>query len=51
MAATTATPRKGRLTPAKARRESKVKKRARTEEVQQRLNEEYPQSCCALDHR
>ena len=42
---------KGRLTPAQARRESKVKKRARTEEILQRLKEEYPAACCALEHR
>jgi endonuclease-3 len=42
---------KGRLTPAKARRESKVKKQARTEEILQRLKEEYPEACCALAHR
>jgi len=43
--------RQGRLTPAKARRESKPKKRQRTEEILQRLNEEYPEACCALEHR
>ena len=51
MTATSTTVRKGRLTPAQARRESKVKKRARTEEIRERLEEEYPQACCALDHR
>lgn len=44
-------PRKGRLTPAKARRESKPKKAQRTEEILQRLKEEYPDACCALEHR
>jgi endonuclease-3 len=39
------------LTPARARRESKPKKRQRTEEILQRLKEEYPDACCALDHR
>ena len=43
--------RKGRLTPAKAKRESKPKKRARTKEILQRLKEEYPEACCALEHR
>lgn len=43
--------RKGRLTPAKARRESKPKKAQRTEEILQRLKEEYPDACCALEHR
>ena len=42
---------KGRLTPAKARRESKVKKKQRTEDILQRLKEEYPDACCALEHR
>lgn len=52
MTATSAkTPRQGRLTPARARRESKPKKRQRTEEILQRLKEEYPDACCALDHR
>jgi len=39
------------LTPARARRESKPKKTQRTEEILQRLKEEYPDACCALDHR
>jgi len=43
--------RQGRLTPAKARRESKPKKRQRTEEILQRLKVEYPDACCALEHR
>lgn len=43
--------RKGRLTPAQARRESKPKKRQRTEEILHRLEEEYPEACCALEHR
>lgn len=43
--------RKGRLTPARARRESKGKKAQRTEEILQRLKEEYPEACCALEHR
>ena len=51
MTATSTTVRKRRLTPAQARRESKVKKRARTEEILERLEEEYPQACCALDHQ
>ena len=52
MTATSAkTPRQGRLTPARARRESKPKKTQRTEEILQRLKEEYPDACCALDHR
>lgn len=48
---TSTAPRKGRLTLAKAKRESKPKKRARTEEILRRLEEEYPDACCALDHR
>jgi len=40
-----------RLTPAAARRESKKKKRERTEEILRRLQEEYPDSRCALRHR
>lgn len=51
MTATSTTVRKRRLTPAQSRRESKVKKRARTEEILERLEEEYPQACCALDHQ
>ena len=51
MTATSTTVRKRRLTPGQARRESKVKKRARTEEILERLEEEYPQACCALDHQ
>jgi len=43
--------RKGRLTPAKARRESKPKKTQRAEEILQRLKEDYPEACCALEHR
>ncbi len=43
--------RKGRLTPAMAKRESKPKKRQRTAEILQRLEEEYPDACCALEHR
>ena len=52
MASPTATgARKGRLTPAKARGESKPKKRQRAEEILHRLEEEYPEACCALEHR
>jgi endonuclease-3 len=39
-----------RITPGQARRESKVKKRARTDEIRQRLKQEYPDARCALDH-
>ena len=42
---------KGRLTPSRAKRESKARKQARTGEILQRLKEEYPEACCALDHR
>ncbi len=48
---TSPAPRKGRLTLARAKRESKPKKQARTEEILRRLEEEYPDACCALDHR
>ena len=41
----------GRMTPARARRESKPKRRRRTEEILARLKEEYPEARCALDHR
>ena len=41
----------GRMTPARARRESKPRRRRRTEEVLARLKEEYPDARCALDHR
>ncbi|MEE8138441.1 MAG: endonuclease III [Thermoanaerobaculia bacterium] len=44
-------PRSGRLTPGKARRESKRSRRRRTEEILDRLKEEYPKSRCALRHR
>lgn len=40
-----------RLTPSAARRESKVKKRKRTEEILGRLRSEYPDSHCALIHQ
>ena len=39
-----------RLTPARARRESKRRKRGRTEEILERLTEEYPEARCALVH-
>ena len=39
-----------RLTPARARRESKHRKRLRTEEIRSRLIEEYPGADCALVH-
>lgn len=42
---------KARLTPARARRESRVAKKRRTEELIARLKEEYPDAHCALDHR
>ena len=40
-----------RLTPAGARRESRPAKRRRTGEVLHRLEDEYPDAHCALDHR
>ncbi len=40
-----------RLTPSAARRESKKARRARTEEILGRLETEYPDAHCALDHR
>jgi endonuclease-3 len=40
----------GRITPAKARRESKRARRARTEEILARFKTEYPDSSCALTH-
>lgn len=40
-----------RLTPGRARRESKRARRNRTEEILQRLQEEYPDAHCALVHR
>lgn len=39
-----------RLTPARARRESKRRKQARTEEILERLTGEYPDANCALLH-
>jgi len=39
-----------RLTPARARRESKRRKRARAEEILARLTAEYPDANCALVH-
>ncbi len=39
-----------RLTPAGAKRESKARKRQRTEEILTRLTEEYPGADCALIH-
>ncbi len=44
-------PRSGRFTAAKARRESKRARQRRTEEILGRLQEEYPESRCALHHR
>ena len=41
----------GRITPAKARRESKRARKARTEEILGRLKAEYPDSKCALTFR
>ena len=40
-----------RLTPGRARRESKRARRTRTAEILRRLHEEYPDSRCALVHR
>jgi endonuclease-3 len=40
-----------RLTPGRARRESKRARRERTAEILRRLHEEYPDSRCALVHR
>ena len=40
-----------RLTPGRARRESKRARKARTERILQRLQEEYPDAHCALVHR
>ena len=51
MAKTRASTPKRRLTPSAARRESKKARRARTEEILERLKLEYPDSRCALDHR
>ena len=42
---------RGRVTAAKARRESKRSRRARTQEILARLRTEYPDARCALDHR
>ncbi|MDX1501031.1 MAG: endonuclease III [Thermoanaerobaculia bacterium] len=39
-----------RLTPSRARRESKKRRRARVAEVARRLREEFPDARCALDH-
>lgn len=39
-----------RLTPARARRESQRRRRGRTEEILDRLAQEYPDARCALDH-
>jgi endonuclease-3 len=41
----------GRITPARARRESKRARQARTEEILGRLKTEYPDSRCALSFR
>ncbi len=41
----------GRITPARARRESKRARKARTGEILARLEAEYPDSKCALDLR
>lgn len=40
-----------RLTPARAKRESRKRRRARTEEILGRLHEEYPDAGCALLHQ
>lgn len=40
-----------RLTPGRARRESRRAKKARTSEILGRLKEEYPNARCALDNR
>ena len=40
-----------RLTPGRARRESKRARRLRTEQILARLHEEYPDSRCALVHQ
>lgn len=40
-----------RLTPGRARRESRRARRERTGEILTRLKEEYPEACCALEHR
>ena len=40
-----------RLTPSAARRESRKRRRERTERILGRLKEEYPDSRCALQHR
>lgn len=40
-----------RLTPGRARRESRKARRSRAEEILQRLREEYPDARCALNHR
>ncbi len=40
---------RGRMTPAKARRESKRARRQRTGEILKRLEREYPDAHCALD--
>lgn len=47
---TSGSPTPPRLTPALARRESKRKKRLRTEAIIERLREEYPEARCALHH-
>jgi endonuclease-3 len=39
-----------RFTPSQARRESRPKKRARTDEIRKRLKQEYPDARCALEH-
>ena len=41
----------GRLTPGRARRESKIARRRRTEAILDCLTSEYPESRCALVHR
>lgn len=45
-----ATRAKGRMTAAKAKRESRPKRRQRTGEILTRLKEEYPDAHCALSH-
>lgn len=46
----TAASSKQRMTPARAERESKPARRQRTAEILERLEEEYPDSDCALEH-
>ena len=50
MSLPSAKPAPPRLTPARARRESARRKRQRTEQILERLGDEYPGARCALDH-